>query len=202
MGDPLPHLCHTAVPPWGSFLVALEFLLSVWVENENEPTEPAQLILSAGTLPLGEAGVGCGGPRPSAAPRVPPEQKAGTGPGVGPPFPGSPLCPPDVPQCQRVGLSSGRSAARARQETRTSRRPSQREVAVLKLTTAFVPRSCGLRPRACLVYPSFQLASWSLSIGCCRAPSQALLPVLSVSSFQQPQGALSSHFVAETEAQR
>lgn len=47
MGDPLPHLCHTAVPPWGSFLVALEFLLSVWVENENEPTEPAQLILSA-----------------------------------------------------------------------------------------------------------------------------------------------------------
>lgn len=67
-----------------------------------------------------------------------------------------------VPQCQRVGLSSGRSAACARQETQTSGRPSQCEVAVLRLTTAFVPRSCGLRPRACLVYPSFQLASWSL----------------------------------------
>lgn len=32
--------------PWNSFLVALEFLLSIWVENESESAEPVQLIVS------------------------------------------------------------------------------------------------------------------------------------------------------------
>lgn len=49
IGDSLPtsgSLRMVEILPWNSFLVALEFLLSVWVENENEPAEPVQLILS------------------------------------------------------------------------------------------------------------------------------------------------------------